>query len=183
MMRRSPPGWRSATGSHAAPPRLCRDARAAAALRREPAPAGGLLHDGRGHRPASPPPRQHAGQGAELQQHQRHGRRLRAGGGVRPRRRPVCAIIKHANPAASPWARPGRGLRSAFDCDRTSAFGGIVALNRRSTPNAATRSWRSSPRSSSPPTPRARPRRSSREEEPAPADHRRPAARAPIAGS
>ncbi|PYE84712.1 bifunctional phosphoribosylaminoimidazolecarboxamide formyltransferase/IMP cyclohydrolase [Pseudoroseicyclus aestuarii] len=45
--------------------------------------------------------------------------------------RPACVIVKHANPcgvalgetAAEAYAR-------AFDCDRTSAFGGIVALNR-----------------------------------------------------
>jgi phosphoribosylaminoimidazolecarboxamide formyltransferase/IMP cyclohydrolase len=43
---------------------------------------------------------------------------------------PVCAIIKHANPCGV-----ARGLtleqayRAAYDCDRTSAFGGIVALN------------------------------------------------------
>ncbi len=44
---------------------------------------------------------------------------------------PACAIIKHANPSgvargetlAEAWQR-------AFDCDRTSAFGGIVALNQ-----------------------------------------------------
>jgi phosphoribosylaminoimidazolecarboxamide formyltransferase/IMP cyclohydrolase len=44
---------------------------------------------------------------------------------------PACAIIKHANPCgvargpslAAAW-------RAAHDCDRTSAFGGIVALNR-----------------------------------------------------
>jgi phosphoribosylaminoimidazolecarboxamide formyltransferase/IMP cyclohydrolase len=48
-----------------------------------------------------------------------------------PRDRPACVIVKHANPcgvavaedAATAYAR-------AFDCDRTSAFGGIVALNR-----------------------------------------------------
>lgn len=44
---------------------------------------------------------------------------------------PAVAIIKHANPCGV-----GRGdtlveaYRKAFDCDRTSAFGGIVALNQ-----------------------------------------------------
>ncbi|NKX45545.1 bifunctional phosphoribosylaminoimidazolecarboxamide formyltransferase/IMP cyclohydrolase [Roseicyclus persicicus] len=45
---------------------------------------------------------------------------------------PACAIIKHANPCGV--ARGGSLLdayRKAFDCDRTSAFGGIVALNQR----------------------------------------------------
>ena len=44
---------------------------------------------------------------------------------------PACAIIKHANPCG---VARGRSLeaayRAAYDCDRTSAFGGIVALNR-----------------------------------------------------
>ncbi|MFI0396517.1 bifunctional phosphoribosylaminoimidazolecarboxamide formyltransferase/IMP cyclohydrolase [Paracoccus jiaweipingae] len=48
-----------------------------------------------------------------------------------PAQGPACAIIKHANPcgvargdsAAEAYAR-------AFDCDRTSAFGGIIALNQ-----------------------------------------------------
>ena len=44
---------------------------------------------------------------------------------------PACAIIKHANPCGV--ARGGTLLaayKAAFDCDRTSAFGGIVALNQ-----------------------------------------------------
>jgi phosphoribosylaminoimidazolecarboxamide formyltransferase/IMP cyclohydrolase len=44
---------------------------------------------------------------------------------------PACVIVKHANPCG---AARGATLRDAyqraFDCDRTSAFGGIVALNR-----------------------------------------------------
>ncbi|MCP1169580.1 bifunctional phosphoribosylaminoimidazolecarboxamide formyltransferase/IMP cyclohydrolase [Limimaricola litoreus] len=44
---------------------------------------------------------------------------------------PACAIIKHANPCG---VATGGTLKEAyaraFDCDRTSAFGGIVALNR-----------------------------------------------------
>jgi phosphoribosylaminoimidazolecarboxamide formyltransferase/IMP cyclohydrolase len=44
---------------------------------------------------------------------------------------PVCAIIKHANPCGvARGGDAGRGLSRAFDCDRTSAFGGIVALNQ-----------------------------------------------------
>src|SRR6056297_1453736 len=44
---------------------------------------------------------------------------------------PVCAIIKHANPCGV--ARGDTLVEAygkAFDCDRTSAFGGIVALNQ-----------------------------------------------------
>jgi phosphoribosylaminoimidazolecarboxamide formyltransferase/IMP cyclohydrolase len=44
---------------------------------------------------------------------------------------PACAIIKHANPCG---VARGESLREAymraFDCDRTSAFGGIIALNQ-----------------------------------------------------
>ena len=43
---------------------------------------------------------------------------------------PACAIIKHANPCG---VARGTSLKEAymraFDCDRTSAFGGIIALN------------------------------------------------------
>ncbi|KZY30404.1 bifunctional phosphoribosylaminoimidazolecarboxamide formyltransferase/inosine monophosphate cyclohydrolase [Roseovarius sp. HI0049] len=44
---------------------------------------------------------------------------------------PACAIIKHANPcgvAQGPTLR--EAYMRAFDCDRTSAFGGIIALNQ-----------------------------------------------------
>lgn len=44
---------------------------------------------------------------------------------------PAAAIIKHANPCGV--ARGGsleEAYRAAFDCDRVSAFGGIVAVNR-----------------------------------------------------
>ncbi len=47
-----------------------------------------------------------------------------------PAEGPAVAIIKHANPCGV--ARGATALdayRAAFDCDRTSAFGGIVALN------------------------------------------------------
>ena len=44
---------------------------------------------------------------------------------------PACAIIKHANPCG---VARGETLKEAygraFDCDRTSAFGGIIALNQ-----------------------------------------------------
>jgi phosphoribosylaminoimidazolecarboxamide formyltransferase / IMP cyclohydrolase len=43
---------------------------------------------------------------------------------------PACAIIKHANPCGvARGASAPEAYRAAFDCDRTSAFGGIVALN------------------------------------------------------
>ncbi len=44
---------------------------------------------------------------------------------------PACAIIKHANPCgAATGATLAEAYARAYDCDRTSAFGGIVALNR-----------------------------------------------------
>ncbi|WP_108483674.1 bifunctional phosphoribosylaminoimidazolecarboxamide formyltransferase/IMP cyclohydrolase [Oceaniglobus ichthyenteri] len=44
---------------------------------------------------------------------------------------PACAIIKHANPCGvATGATLAEAYQKAFDCDRTSAFGGIVALNQ-----------------------------------------------------
>jgi phosphoribosylaminoimidazolecarboxamide formyltransferase/IMP cyclohydrolase len=48
-----------------------------------------------------------------------------------PAQGPACAIIKHANPCGV--SRGDSALdayKRAFDCDRTSAFGGIIALNQ-----------------------------------------------------
>ncbi|HXW48419.1 MAG TPA: bifunctional phosphoribosylaminoimidazolecarboxamide formyltransferase/IMP cyclohydrolase [Xanthobacteraceae bacterium] len=48
-----------------------------------------------------------------------------------PVRTAACAIIKHANPCGVAEADTlAEAYRKAFACDRTSAFGGIVALNR-----------------------------------------------------
>ncbi|MEM0899446.1 MAG: bifunctional phosphoribosylaminoimidazolecarboxamide formyltransferase/IMP cyclohydrolase [Pseudomonadota bacterium] len=47
------------------------------------------------------------------------------------RARPAVAIIKHANPCGVASADSLQAAyESAFDCDRTSAFGGIIALNQ-----------------------------------------------------
>jgi len=44
---------------------------------------------------------------------------------------PACAIIKHANPCGvAMGASLAEAYRRAHDCDQTSAFGGVVALNR-----------------------------------------------------
>lgn len=44
---------------------------------------------------------------------------------------PACAIIKHANPCGvARGATLEEAYSRAFDCDRTSAFGGIIALNQ-----------------------------------------------------
>ncbi|GGL57099.1 bifunctional phosphoribosylaminoimidazolecarboxamide formyltransferase/IMP cyclohydrolase [Wenxinia marina] len=43
---------------------------------------------------------------------------------------PACVIVKHANPCGvARGATLAEAYRKAFDCDRTSAYGGIVALN------------------------------------------------------
>ena len=43
---------------------------------------------------------------------------------------PACVIVKHANPCGvARGATLEAAYRAAYDCDRTSAFGGIVALN------------------------------------------------------
>ncbi len=44
---------------------------------------------------------------------------------------PACAIIKHANPCGvAKGATLTEAYKAAFNCDQTSAFGGIVALNQ-----------------------------------------------------
>ena len=48
-----------------------------------------------------------------------------------PAENAACAIIKHANPCGvAKGATLLEAYKAAFDCDRTSAFGGIVALNQ-----------------------------------------------------
>ena len=48
-----------------------------------------------------------------------------------PARGPACAIIKHANPCGVGTGETMiEAYTRAFDCDRTSAFGGIIALNQ-----------------------------------------------------
>jgi phosphoribosylaminoimidazolecarboxamide formyltransferase/IMP cyclohydrolase len=45
--------------------------------------------------------------------------------------RPVCVIIKHANPCGVAFGKTLKdAYLSALDCDKTSAFGGIVAFNK-----------------------------------------------------
>jgi phosphoribosylaminoimidazolecarboxamide formyltransferase/IMP cyclohydrolase len=47
-----------------------------------------------------------------------------------PEAGPACVIVKHANPCGAARGPSLRAAwRAAYDCDRTSAFGGIVALN------------------------------------------------------
>ncbi|MEM9782976.1 MAG: bifunctional phosphoribosylaminoimidazolecarboxamide formyltransferase/IMP cyclohydrolase [Pseudomonadota bacterium] len=48
------------------------------------------------------------------------------------RDRPACVIVKHANPCGVALGDTlAEAYQKAYDCDRTPAFGGIVAFNRR----------------------------------------------------
>ena len=103
-------------GTAPAPPHLCRHAGADAALWREPAPGGGVLYrwlapPGRGDGAAM------AGQGAVLQQHQRHRRGLRTGGGIRRARARPARSSSTPTPAAwraaRRWPRPIRAPMTA----------------------------------------------------------------------
>ncbi len=48
-----------------------------------------------------------------------------------PKDGPACAIIKHANPCGVARGETlHQAYARAYDCDRTSAFGGIIALNQ-----------------------------------------------------
>jgi phosphoribosylaminoimidazolecarboxamide formyltransferase/IMP cyclohydrolase len=49
-----------------------------------------------------------------------------------PESGPACVIVKHANPCGvATGATLSEAYTRAYDCDRTSAFGGIIALNQR----------------------------------------------------
>ena len=48
-----------------------------------------------------------------------------------PENGPACVIVKHANPCGVATGETlAQAYGRAFDCDRTSAFGGIIALNQ-----------------------------------------------------
>lgn len=45
---------------------------------------------------------------------------------------PACVIVKHTNPCGTAFgATPGEAFERAWSCDPLSAFGGIIAFNRR----------------------------------------------------
>ena len=94
-----------------------------------------------------------------------------------PARTAACVIVKHANPCGvAEGASLVEAYRKALACDPVSAFGGIVALNRRLDAEAAraiTEIFTEviiAPEASD-----GSDRHRRREEEPAPAGHRRPA--------
>ena len=127
-------GWMAGAIEAATPRRreLCRAcwrrrcAMARTRTRRRPSTATARGAAGRGDGAAA------AGQGAVLQQHQRHRRGLRAGGGVRAGRRAGLRDhqARQSLRGGAGGDRCSRPIGAAYDCDRTSAFGGIVALNR-----------------------------------------------------
>ena len=147
---------------HAEDARDFRHACRGAPLRREPASMGGLLPDRRAalrRRDRAPGP----GQGALLQQSQRHRRGLRAGRRIRSfvergrRHHQACQSVRRGGREdASPGLREGARLRSGERVRRDRR-----AQPERSMPTRRARSSRSSPRSSSRPTRATRPRRSS----------------------
>ena len=98
------------------------------ALRREPAPARGLLQRPRLDALLGGGRAQAAGQGALVQQHPRPRRRLAAGHRARRaglRDREAHEPVRHRHSARSPL----EAYERAWACDPTSAFGGIVAFN------------------------------------------------------
>ena len=113
----------------AAPRARARPHRRAAALRREPAPAGARYRR-RGTTSWWDGVTQHSGLALCVPQLLRRRRRVAAR--ARPRRPgPPCAIIKHANPCGVAVADDlATAYQRALECDERSAFGGIVALNR-----------------------------------------------------
>ncbi|MGL5743026.1 MAG: bifunctional phosphoribosylaminoimidazolecarboxamide formyltransferase/IMP cyclohydrolase [Legionella sp.] len=51
--------------------------------------------------------------------------------------KPVCVIIKHANPCIAIGDTPLNAYLKAFQCDQTSAYGGIIAFNKKIDGNTA----------------------------------------------
>ena len=48
---------------------------------------------------------------------------------------PVCAIIKHTNPCGTATGKTlAEAYKRALECDPVSAFGGVIGVNRPSTP-------------------------------------------------
>jgi phosphoribosylaminoimidazolecarboxamide formyltransferase/IMP cyclohydrolase len=97
MTRPCRPGWRARWRATPRAPAFAGTLAQTLRYGENPHQAAAFYTDGSA-RPAWPRRRAAPGQGAELQQHQRHRRGLRAGGEFDPDDGPACAIIKHANP-------------------------------------------------------------------------------------
>ena len=112
-------------------PRLRRPADPVAALRREPAPDGGVLSHARQARRASPPRGSCRARNCPTTTSTTPTRPMNASASSTPKRTAACVIVKHANPCGvAEGADLPSAYRKALACDPTSAFGGIVALNR-----------------------------------------------------
>jgi phosphoribosylaminoimidazolecarboxamide formyltransferase/IMP cyclohydrolase len=131
MTRRSPPGWRR---------RSARPRRAAAPLPgtlaqplrygENPHQSAAFYLDGSG-RPGVATATQHQGKELSYNNINDTDAAFELVSEFHPDDGPVCAIIKHANPCGvARGATLAEAYSRAFDCDRTSAFGGIVALNQ-----------------------------------------------------
>ena len=138
----APSRGRAAPDAFPEPLRLEAERRARAALRREPAPGGGVLPAGRRRRPVGLGRDAAAARpGARLQQP------ARFLGGARPARSsstsPAAVVIKHTNPcgaAAGADRRRGHGAGQGLAIP-VSIYGGIVGVNRDAGHGRRARRW------------------------------------------
>ena len=128
---RSPTGSRPRLGETGARlPRVRRPARRGAALRREPAPERGVLPLAE-QRSGVATARQVQGKQLSYNNINDTDAAYECVAEFDPKRTAACAIIKHANPCGvAEGGNLVEAYRKALACDPTSAFGGIVALNR-----------------------------------------------------
>ena len=112
-------------------PRLRRPACRGAALRREPAPERGVLSLAAISAPGVATARQVQGKQLSYNNINDTDAAFECVAEFDPKRTAAVAIIKHANPCGvAEGASLVEAYRKALACDPTSAFGGIVALNR-----------------------------------------------------
>ena len=117
--------------SGAVVPRLRRPARRGAALRREPAPERGVLSFAGSCAPGVATARQVQGKQLSYNNINDTDAAYECVAEFDPKRTAAVAIIKHANPCGvAEGASLAEAYAKALACDSTSAFGGIVALNR-----------------------------------------------------
>jgi phosphoribosylaminoimidazolecarboxamide formyltransferase/IMP cyclohydrolase len=125
-------GWLAAELGEATPRRRAFAGRLASSLRygENPHQAAAFYTDG-SNRPGVATARQHQGKALSYNNINDTDAAFELVAEFHPDDGPVCAIVKHANPCGVARAATlAEAYGRAFDCDRTSAFGGIVALNR-----------------------------------------------------
>jgi phosphoribosylaminoimidazolecarboxamide formyltransferase/IMP cyclohydrolase len=126
-------GWMAGALGEAAPRRRSFAGKLAEALRygENPHQAAAFYRDG-GGRPGVATARQAQGKALSYNNINDTDAAFELVAEFAPEDGPACAIIKHANPCGvARGASLAEAYRAAYDCDRTSAFGGVVALNRR----------------------------------------------------